>query len=43
MLVTESSVGVGGQDWKQYAWVLTRQRGLADLTLVSRFLLSRAE
>ena len=43
VLVTESSIGVGGQDWKQYAWVLTRQPGFADLTLVARFLLSRAE
>ena len=43
VLVTESSIGLGGQDWKQYAWVLARQQGRADLALVARFLLSRAE
>ncbi len=43
VLVTESSIGSGGQDWKQYAWVLTRQPGRADLSLAGRFLLSWAE
>ena len=43
VLVTESSIGIGGQDWKQYAWVLTRQPGRAGLTLAARFLLSWAE
>lgn len=43
VLVTETSIGPGGQDWKQYAWVLTRQPGGADLTLAARFLLSWAE
>jgi hypothetical protein len=43
VLVTETSIGAGGQDWKQYAWVLTRQPGGAGLSLAARFLLSWAE
>jgi hypothetical protein len=43
VLVTETSIGIGGQDWKQYAWVLTRQPGGAGLSLAARFLLSWAE
>ena len=43
VLVTETSIGTGGQDWRQYAWVLTRQPGHAGLRLATRFLLSRAE
>ena len=43
VLVTETSIGPGGQDWKQYAWVLTREPEGADLALAARFLLSWAE
>jgi hypothetical protein len=43
VLVTETSIGTGGQDWKQYAWVLTRHPGGAGLSLAARFLLSWAE
>ncbi len=43
VLVTETSIGPGGQDWKHYAWVLTREPGRADLSLAARFLLSWAE
>ena len=43
VLVTETSIGIGGQDWKQYAWVLTREPDGSDLTLAARFLLSWAE
>jgi hypothetical protein len=43
VLVTEASSGPGGQDWKQYAWVLTRHPGGAGLSLTTRFLLSWAE
>jgi hypothetical protein len=43
VFVTETSIGPGGQDWKQYAWVLTREPGNADLSLTARFLLSWAE
>ena len=43
VLVTEASIGTGGQDWKQYAWVLTREPDRSGLTLAARFLLSWAE
>jgi hypothetical protein len=43
VLVTETSIGAGGQDWKQYAWVLGRHPRRAELALVARFLLSWAE
>jgi len=43
VLVTETSIGTGGQDWKQYAWVLTREPEGAGLSLAARFLLSWAE
>lgn len=43
VLVTETSIGTGGQDWKQYAWVFTRQPGRGGLGLAARFLLSWAE
>jgi hypothetical protein len=43
VLVTETSVGPGGQDWKQYAWVLTREPDRATLGVAARFLLSWAE
>ncbi|HMI49751.1 MAG TPA: hypothetical protein VK481_13840 [Gemmatimonadaceae bacterium] len=43
VLVTETSIGSGGQDWKQYAWVLTRDPDRAGLGLAARFLLSWAE
>jgi hypothetical protein len=43
VLVTETSIGPGGQEWKQYAWVLTREAGRDDLSLAARFLLSWAE
>jgi hypothetical protein len=43
VLVTETSIGSGGQDWKQYASVLTREPDRDGLTLAARFLLSWAE
>ena len=43
VLVTETSIGSGGQDWKQYASVLTREHDREGLTLAARFLLSWAE
>jgi hypothetical protein len=43
VLVTETSIGTGGQDWKQYAWVLTREPDRGGLGLAARFLLSWAE
>ena len=43
VLVTESSIGPGGQDWRQYAWLLQRNPDNRRLTLAERFLLSWAE
>jgi hypothetical protein len=43
VLVTETSIGSGGQDFKQYASVLTREPDHDRLTLAARFLLSWAE
>jgi hypothetical protein len=43
VLVTETSIGSGGQDWKQYASVLTREPDRESLSLAARFLLSWAE
>jgi hypothetical protein len=43
VLVTETSIGSGGQDWKQYASVLTRESDGNGLTLAARFLLTWAE
>ena len=43
VLVTETSIGPGGQDWKQYAWVLTREPDRPALGVAARFLLSWAE
>jgi hypothetical protein len=43
VLVTETSIGSGGQDWKQYASVLTREPNGEGLTLAARFLLTWAE
>lgn len=43
VLVTETSIGSGGQDWKQYASVLTRGPDREGLTLAARFLLTWAE
>jgi len=43
VLVTETSIGSGGQDWKQYASVLTREPDSECLALAARFLLSWAE
>jgi hypothetical protein len=43
VLVTETSIGSGGQDWKQYASVLTREADREGLSLAARFLLTWAE
>jgi hypothetical protein len=43
VLVTETSIGPGGQDWKQYAWVLSHEPGRAGLNVAAQFLLSWAE
>jgi hypothetical protein len=43
VLVTESSIGPGGQDWRKYAWLLQRNPDTNRLTLAERFLISWAE
>jgi hypothetical protein len=43
VLVTESSIGPGGQDWRKYAWLLRRNPDTNRLTIAERFLLSWAE
>jgi hypothetical protein len=43
VLVAENSVGPGGQEWRQYAWLLRRDPGNGQLALVEKFLLSWAE
>jgi hypothetical protein len=43
VLVTESSIGPGGQDLRQYAWLLKRDAETGRLAVVERILLSWAE
>lgn len=43
VLVAENSVGPGGQEWRQYAWLLRRDPQTGHLALVEKFLLSWAE
>jgi hypothetical protein len=43
VLVAENSVGPGGQEWRQYAWLLRRDPLNGHLVLVQKFLLSWAE
>ena len=43
VLVTESSVGPGGQQWRQYVTLFRRDAESGRLTLAERFLLSWAE
>jgi hypothetical protein len=43
VLVTESSVGPGGQQWRQYVSLFHRDPGSGRLSLAERFLLSWAE
>lgn len=43
VLMTESSVGPGGQQWRQYVSLFRRDAGSGRLGLVERFLLSWAE
>ena len=43
VLVAENSVGPGGQEWRQYAWLLRRDPQNGQLVLVEKFLLSWAE
>ena len=43
VLVTESSVGPGGENWRQYAWLFRRDRETRRLLVAEKYLLSWAE
>lgn len=43
VLVTETNVGPGGQQWRQFAWVFKRDPEDGSLAVAERFLLSWAE
>ena len=43
VLVTESSVGPGGQQWRQYAWLFRRDSATGRLGVAEKYLLSWAE
>ena len=43
VLVTETAVGPGGQQWRQYAWLFRRDGGTGQLAVVEKYLLSWAE
>ncbi|HJP86341.1 MAG TPA: hypothetical protein VJ852_10150 [Gemmatimonadaceae bacterium] len=43
VLVTESSVGPGGQQWRQFAWLFRRDTTSGRLGVVEKYLLSWAE
>lgn len=43
VLVTESSVGPGGENWRQYAWLFRRDRETKRLLVAEKYLLSWAE
>jgi hypothetical protein len=43
LLVSETNVGPGGQQWRQYAWLFRRDRDTGKLAVAERFLVSWAE
>ena len=43
VLVTETSVGPGGQQWRQYAWLFRRNPDSGHLDVAEKYLLSWAE
>ncbi|HJP58811.1 MAG TPA: hypothetical protein VJ865_02380 [Gemmatimonadaceae bacterium] len=43
VLVTESSVGPGGQQWRQYGWLFRRDLRTGSLGIAEKYLLSWAE
>ena len=43
VLVTESSVGPGGQQWRQYGWLFRRDTRTGNLGVAEKYLLSWAE
>ncbi|MEP6550456.1 MAG: hypothetical protein ABJB95_04700 [Gemmatimonadales bacterium] len=43
VLVTENSIGPGGQDWRQFAWLLRRDPVRGRVNVAEKFLVSWAE
>jgi len=43
LLVSETNMGPGGQQWRQYAWLFHRETATGRLAPVERFLVSWAE
>lgn len=43
VLVSETNIGPGGQQWRQYAWLFRREIASGKLVPVERFLVSWAE
>lgn len=43
VLVTETAVGPGGQQWRQYAWLFRRDQETGQLGVAEKYLLSWAE
>lgn len=43
VLVSETNIGPGGQQWRQYAWLFRREPATGKLAPVERFLVSWAE
>jgi hypothetical protein len=43
VLVSETNIGPGGQQWRQYAWLFRREGASGKLVAVERFLVSWAE
>jgi hypothetical protein len=43
MLVSETNIGPGGQQWRQYAWLFRRDPANGKLAVAERFLVSWAE
>ena len=43
ILVTENSIGPGGQDWRQFGWLLRRDPASGRMNVAEKFLLSWAE
>ena len=43
VLVTETAVGPGGQQWRQYAWLFRRDQQTGELGVAEKYLLSWAE
>ena len=43
VLVSETNIGPGGQQWREYAWLFRREAATGRLAAVERFLVSWAE